>query len=517
LKNTPMQTPRRSGSFSVASFRGIFVVIGVAIAATSFSEVPSPTQAVAESAKPSLQELRTDTRHVARIGGQRLDYTAITGTLTLSNDTGKPIASMFYVAYLLEPRSARRPLTFFYNGGPGSSTMWLHMSSFGPRRVVLNVPNPSANPPHQIVDNDDSLLAKSDLVFLDAINTGYSRPLGDATAASFLAADPDIDSFARAIERFLTLQARWNSPKFLFGESYGTSRSAGLVDRLQKDGAQMNGIIQLGCVLDVSRLLTRGDRTYMAELPTFAMTAAYHEKIPHPGDRSAFIKEVTGWTEGAYARALAAGDDLSADERQATAQQMARYTGLDTRFILEHDLRVTPDLFRAELLRDRRKLLGELDTRFAGDVGEVAETASYDPSATGVFRVIIAGWNDYVRTELNFSTDLSYRRAYPNAWDLFDFRRANRKSNDAYYGTDLAEAMTSNPHLLVFWMNGVYDLSTAFYGAEYDFRHLRIPESRRTNVESAYYDAGHMAYVDSTARQAMAQDIRRFYDKAALH
>jgi carboxypeptidase C (cathepsin A) len=508
-----MHAQRQSCSFSVASLRGVCVVLG--LAARAFSQASSATESVAESAKPTPQELRADSKHVAKIAGQRLDYTAITGTLTLSNDAGKPIASMFYVAYLLEPRSARRPLTFFYNGGPGSSTMWLHMSSFGPRRVVLEAPNPSTNPPHQIVDNDDSLLAKSDLVFLDAINTGYSRPLGDATAVSFLAADPDIDSFARGIERFLTLQGRWNSPKFLFGESYGTSRSSGLVDRLQKDGAQMNGIIQLGCILDMSRLLTRGDRTYMAELPTYAMIAAYHDKIPHPSDRSAFIKEVVGWTEGAYARALAAGGDLSADEKQVIAQQMARYTGLGTQFILEHDLRVTPDLFRTELLRDQHKVLGELDARFVGDVGEVSATPSYDPSATGVFRVIIAGWNDYVRTELNFTTDLTYRRAYPNAWELFDFRRANRKSNDAYYGADLAEAMTSNPYLLVLWMNGVFDLSTAFYGAEYDFRHLRIPASRKTNIQSAYYDAGHMAYVDSKARQSMVQEIRRFYDKAA--
>jgi carboxypeptidase C (cathepsin A) len=493
----------------------LYAAVGLTVAIPAVAQVPLATDAGAEGAMPSVKELRIESKHAGKFAGRQLDYTATAGTLTLTDDAGKLIASMFYVAYVLEPRNSLRPLTFFYNGGPGSSTIWLHMASFGPRRVVLDAPQPSANPPHQIVDNEDSLLAKSDLVFLDAINTGYSRPLGEATASSFLAADPDIDSFARGIERFLTVHGRWNSPKFLFGESYGTSRSAGLVDRLQKDGVQMNGLIQLGCILDMQRLLTRGDRTYMAELPTYAMIAAYHRKIPAPSDRPAFIKEVVDWTEGPYARALAAGNDLSAEQREAVAQQMAHYTGLDAHFILENDLRVTPDLFRAELLRDRRKVLGELDGRFAGEVGQPSDTPAYDPSATGVFRVIIAGWNDYARTELHLETDLTYRRAFPNASEIFDFRRTHRNGNDGYYGADLAEAMTTNPHLLLFWMNGLFDLSTAFYGAQSDYRHLRIPEPQKANIQSAYYDAGHMAYVDAHARHAMAEDIRRFYEKAA--
>jgi carboxypeptidase C (cathepsin A) len=501
---------------SISIARAFLLSLGFfACLPASAVDTPTAADAVAEIAKPSVKELRVESKHAARISGQRLDYTATAGTLTLTDDAGKPTASMFYVAYVLEPRSPIRPLTFFFNGGPGSSSMWLHMASFGPRRVVLDAPQPSANPPHQIVDNEDSLLTKSDLVFLDAVNTGYSRPLGATTAESFLAADPDIDSFARGIERFLTVHGRWNSSKFLFGESYGTSRSAGLVDRLQKDGVQMNGLIQLGCILDMQRLMTRGDRTYMAELPTYAMIAAYHSKIPAPGNRSAFIKEVVDWTEGPYARALAAGNDLSVEQREAVAQQMARYTGLDAHFILENDLRVTPDQFRAELLRDQRKVLGELDARFAGDVGQLSDTPSYDPSATGVFRVIIAGWSDYSRAELHFETDLTYRRAYPNAGKIFDFRRTHTTGSDGHYGADLAEAMTSNPHLLLFWMNGLFDLSTAFYGADYDYRHLRIPQSRKANIQSTYYDAGHMAYVDAPARHAMAQDIRRFYERAA--
>lgn len=485
--------------------------------------VPKPPPALAvqtddtplDSVKAPVQEIASTTRHTANINGRKVDYTAVAGTLTLRDDTGKATASMFYVAYILEPRDSRRPITFLYNGGPGSSSMWLHMASFGPRRVVIDAPNMSANAPHRLVDNDDTLLTKTDIVFLDAINTGYSRPLGDVKPEAFLSADTDLDAFTQGITRFLTLQQRWNSPKYLFGESYGTSRSAGLAARLQQEGAQLNGIIQLGSILDLARVLSNGDAMYKSALPTYATTAAYQGRIPRPQDQAAFIREVTDWVEGPYSVALAKGDALPAEERRRLAEQMSKYIGLPANYLVEQNLRVTPDAFRARLLRDEGKIIGELDTRFTAlEVNGKADEPSFDPSASGVFRPIIATFQNYVRDELNFKTQMVYRRAFAGAFPRFDFRRTNG-AGLAQYGPDLALAIKINPNLKVLSLNGLYDLSTTFYGAELDYAHLGLPPQLVPNIRQRYYGSGHMAYVDAPVARAMSQEMQRFYDETA--
>lgn len=498
----------RYGKPLVAAFA--LVLATPAWAAQTPAEAGNAASLDNDAANASAVEQQSVTKHTARINGRELNYTAVAGTLTLRDDDGKPSASMFYVAYLLGSGDARRPVTFFYNGGPGSSSLWLHMASFGPRRVALDGLNPSGNAPHRMVDNDDSLLPYTDVVFLDAINTGFSRPLGDKTPESVLSADSDIDSFARGIERFLTVHGRWNSPKYLFGESYGTSRSAGVVNRLQKDGAQVNGIIQLGTILDVGRALRKGDLNSIADFPTMAMTAAYHGRTPKPADKDAFIQELRDWVEGPYSQALAKGNLLGASEKQAVARQMAAYTGISEQFFLEHDLRITSGQFRAELLRDRHEVLGELDSRFVGAVAAPDAGSDFDPSWSDVFRPMISLWNGYVRDELKYDTKLQYRRAYADAFAKFDFRR-KRTSAFGYYGDDLAEAMTENPNLKVYSLNGLYDFSTVFYGADMDYRHLRIPDELVPNIRYFYYGAGHMAYVDDATRRAMVQDIASIY------
>ena len=322
-----------------------------------------------------IQELRKSTQHTAVIGGRSIGYTATAGTLTIRDDEGKPTASMFYVAYTTG--GTRRPVTFLYNGGPGSSTLWLHMGSLGPIRVATDSPRSTHNAPFDIVDNNESLLDKSDLVFIDAIGAGFSRPVGDTKLAAFWGTDPDIDAFARGIERYLTVNDRWNSPKFIFGESYGTTRSAGLAYRLQSDGAQLNGVILLSSILNYGRRDPGFDQELINYMPSFAAAAAYHNRIsPGPTDTTAFLHEVREWARGPYALALAKGQDLPDADKAAIAHQMSAYTGLSERFILDNDLRVDASRFRKELLRDQHLTLGRYDARFTG---EDVDSAGVDP------------------------------------------------------------------------------------------------------------------------------------------
>nr|MDQ2862005.1 hypothetical protein [Pseudomonadota bacterium] len=375
-----------------------------------------------------IAEQRVVTRHSAVIGGRPLAYTATAGTLTIRDDDGKPTASVFYVAYTAgggrDGRDTRRPVTFLYNGGPGSSTVWLHMGSIGPVRVRTDSPNPTHNAPFDLADNNDSLLDKSDLVFIDAIGAGFSRPLGDTKLAAFWATDPDIDAFARAIERYLTINNRWNSPKFIFGESYGTTRSAGLSYKLQQDGVQLNGVILLSSILNYGRRDPGFDQELVNYLPSYAAAAAYHNRVAAPpADPMAYLREVRDWARGPYALALAKGEDLSAAERQAVATQMAAYTGLSARFILDNDLRVAPSRFRKELLRDQRRTLGRYDDRFTGmDVDAGADSPEYDPSDTGISGAFVAAFHDYLARELNYTTDLTYRPTHYDRALHWDFR-----------------------------------------------------------------------------------------------
>jgi len=493
-------------------------------ALTSLLSVPTRGEPGSAGQVNEASKLAADqavqTQHRITVGGKALKYTAMTGTLTIRDDKGQPRASMFYVAYVLNPNDHSRPITFLYNGGPGSSSVWIHLGSFGPKRTELPGPGETAaNPPYRLIDNQQTLLPKSDLVFLDAINTGYSRPAPGVAARDFMTSDADAEAFAKGIERFVTAHDRWNSPKFLFGESYGTARNAVLVDRLQRDGVQMNGVIALGSILDVSRVINHGDRLFVSIVPSYAVTAAYHRRIAQPGDEQSLIASVIQWAEGPYAQALAKGAALSDDDREVIARQLARYSGLSEQFILQNDLRVDPDQFRAELLRDQGLAVGELDTRYtAAEAPATRDAPSFDPSGNGTFRIIVSQMNDYIHGDLGFSTDLEYRRSDPETARSFDFRRTGSSSFTSPFGTygdDLAHAMTANPRLKVLTLNGLFDLSTIFYGAVYDYRHLRIPRALAGNISYKYYDGGHMAYSDDSVRREMYADIMRFYDEAA--
>jgi carboxypeptidase C (cathepsin A) len=468
-----------------------------------------------------IAEQRVVSRHQTVIGGQPLAYTATAGTVTIRDDEGKPTGSMFYVAYATG--DPRRPVTFFYNGGPGSSTVWLHMGSLGPVRVVTDSPAATHNAPYEIVANDQSLLDKSDLVFLDAVGAGFSRPLGDTRLAAFWGTDEDIDAFARGIERWLTVNARWNAPKFLFGESYGTTRSAGLSYRLERDGVQLNGVILLSSILNYGRRQPGFDQEMINYLPSYAAAAAYHHKLAaEPHDLRSFLTEVREFARGPYAVALAEGQDLGEAERREIAQRLSGYIGLPVDYLLASDLRVPPGRFRKELLRGQRLTLGRYDDRFTGeDVDAAGETPEFDPSDTGITGAYVAAFHDYLARELGYDTQLAYRPTYYGSgvrWD-FNHRAENLggggATNEADVALDLSQAMRENPHLLVYSLNGLYDLATPFFGTEYDLSHMQLDPTVRGNVRFAYYPSGHMVYLNAEALGRMKADLARFYDAAA--
>jgi carboxypeptidase C (cathepsin A) len=475
----------------------------------------------ADIATAPIAEQRVVTHHQATVGGRSIAYTATAGTLTLRDDDGKPTASMFYVAYTTG--DAHRPVTFLYNGGPGSSTLWLHMGSVGPVRVLTDSPAATHNAPYDVVNNDSSLLDKSDLVFLDAVGAGYSRPVGDTKLAAFWGTDQDIDAFARGIERWLTLNGRWNAPKFLFGESYGTTRSAGLSYRLQQDGVQLNGVVLLSSILNYGRRQPGFDQEMINYIPSYAASAAYHHRLANPpADLPAFLQEVREFARGPYALALAKGQDLGDADRRAIAEKLSSYIGLPVDYILGSDLRIPPGHFRKELLQGQRLTLGRYDDRFTGeDVDTAGEEPEYDPSDTGITGAFVAAFHDYLARDLGYQTDLSYRPTYYASGVRWDFTHKAQDlggggySNQADVALDLSQAMRENPHLLLYSLNGLYDLATPFFGTEYDLGHMQLDPAVRGNVRFSYYPSGHMVYLNPDALKMMKGDLARYYDEAA--
>jgi carboxypeptidase C (cathepsin A) len=468
-----------------------------------------------------VHEVAKVTHHTVTAGGHAIAYTATAGTLTLRDDDGKPIASMFYVAYVADRArgEAERPVTFLYNGGPGSASMWLHMGSFGPYRVMTSNPTATPGAPYRVIPNTDTLLDKSDLVFLDAIGAGYSRPLGDTKGAAFWGVDEDIDAFARGITRYVTINHRWNSPKFLFGESYGTTRTAGLVYALQQQGMQFNGVAILSSILNYGIRDAGFDNVYVSYLPSYAVTAAYHKRIPAPANMDAFLAEVRGWARGPYAAALAKGHLISDAELDATAQQMSRYTGISAAYLKSVNLRLDLTRFRKELLRDQRRTLGRYDSRVTGiDLDAGGEGVEYDASEAGVSGAYIGSLHDYIEQELGYVTDLQYRpsgQGINRAWNWkHKAPGSNFPANVADTAQDLGAAMRENPHLKLLSLNGWYDMATPFFGTEYDIAHMWLDPSVRGNVRFAYYPSGHMVYLNPDALHQMRADVGRWYDEA---
>lgn len=484
------------------------------------------TQPAAEET-PIPPESNSVTSHDLSLDGKTLHYNAAAGNLLVNGDDGKAYGSFFYVAYTLADVSdmRTRPVTFLYNGGPGSASLWLHMGSVGPVRVVTSSPAATGSGPYQIVPNQYSLLDKSDLVFVDAMGTGFSRPVGKGTIRNFAGTDQDVQGFLKFIQRYVTVNHRWNSPKFLFGESYGTTRSAALVDALEDSGMAMNGVVLMSTILNYFTLAPGSDAVFIGTLPSYAAIAWHYEKISHKGmDEKAFLNEVRAFARGPYAEALAQGHNLPQAQVDAIAAKLAGYTGLSVQFIKEANLRVSPTRFRKELMRDQRMILGRYDARFEGtDVDAAGENPGYDPSSTGITGAFVSAFHDYLDRELKYTSKETYYPRGPNINQQWDHTHRPPGSGpggqaqplrDAYVAGDLADAMRKNPKLKVFSANGLFDLATPFFITEYDLAHMELEPKLRQNIEFGYYPSGHMIYLNVDALKQLKTDLAGFYTRA---
>ncbi|MDX1436993.1 MAG: hypothetical protein R3335_09285 [Anaerolineales bacterium] len=478
--------------------------------------------------KREFKEDVVDTQHSMTIGGAEISYTATAGNLVLKEeveegdekkDGPKPVASIFYTAYTKNDVEdpITRPVTFAFNGGPGSSSVWLHLGALGPRRVYMDEIGNPPPPPFQLVDNPYSLLDVTDLVFIDPVSTGYSRAVPGEKPSQFHNITKDIESVGEFIRLFLTRARRWASPKFLIGESYGTTRGAGLAGHLQeRHGLDLNGIMLVSSVLDFKTLYFHpgNDIPYILYLPTFTATAWYHKRLPDDlqSDLGAALAESKKFAQNEYSVALLKGNTLGADERAAIVRRMARLTGLDPTFIERSDLRVSDSRFFKELLREEGKTVGRLDSRFTGlDRDSAGEGAEHDPSLSMIMGPYTAMLNDYMRRELNFENDLPYEilssRVYPWSYDKYE-------NQYVYVAETLREAINRNPHLKVFVANGYYDLATPYFATEYTFSHLGLDPSLDANISMGYYEAGHMMYIHLDSLIKLKADLANFIQDA---
>ena len=433
---------------------------------------------------------------------------------------------MFYVAYNrqnVEPE--KRPITFLYNGGPGSSTVWLHMGAFGPRRVVTsdNAHTPAA--PYQLVNNDFSLLDASDLVFVDAPGTGFSRIAGKDKKKEFYGVDQDAHAFAEFIVAYLSKYGRWNSPKYLFGESYGTPRSAVVANLLENDySIDLNGVMLLSQILNFDLSVDEPEGNpgievpYVVALPTYAATAWYHHKLPGPNAPAAlepFLKEVEDFATKDYAHALMAGASLSAADRQAIAEKLHGYTGLPVSYILKANLRINGGEFDKNLQDDTDTTTGRLDTRFSGPTMDpLSKEAEYDPQSAAISSAYVSSFNDYVRKTLKFGQDQQYLPEI-STWGSWDFKHQPPGAHQPLQQApnvmpDLANAMKYNPDLRIFLAGGYFDLATPFYEGWYEMHHLPIPAKLQDQIEYHYYESGHMVYAHQESLKSLHDDAAAF-------
>jgi carboxypeptidase C (cathepsin A) len=473
----------------------------------------------AASDKKELKDELSETTNSVTINGVPIKYNATAGTLVIKDEEGKAHVSFFFVAYtrLDATNAGERPVTFSFNGGPGSSSVWLHLGVLGPRRVFLKEDGSLPPPPFHLIDNAYSLLDESDLVFIDPVSTGFTRAVPGEDASKYHGVDQDLQSVGDFIRLYTTRYKRWDSPKFLIGESYGTTRAAGLSGYLEsRFGLYLNGIALVSSVLDFSTISFNpgNDLPYVLYLPTETAVAWFHHKLPPDlqADRKKALKESEQYALGDYSRALLQGAALAAPDRQRVIKEVARLTGLSGDYVDRANLRVHASRYFKELLRPERLVIGRYDARQTGtDLDAAGESAEYDPSFTSVLGPFTATLNDYVRRELKFESDLPYEvlTGKVQPWDFNDARN---------HYLDVAEtlrrAMTHNPYLKVFVANGYYDMATPYLATRYTFDHMSLPPNLQNNVSMGYYEAGHMMYVNRPSLAALKQDLAAFIHSA---
>ncbi len=518
------------------------------------AEDDKPADKATDKTAEKLPPAEVTTQGTVEVGGQKIVYTAIAGTITVGatdmqdaqlgldgkpqagsqlalNETKEPkdaapTARIFYVAYFKKDAKAEdRPVTFFFNGGPGSASVWLHMGSLGPKHVVTAGDQHQPAAPYKLVDNAYSLLDTSDLVFIDMPGTGFGRLIGKDAEKAFWGIDEDASAFARFIQRFLGKYNRYNSPKYIFGESYGTTRSAVLADILEnRMSIDLNGVILLSQIFNFTTDIDGPggnpgvDLPYILALPTYAATAWYHNKLPRQQAAlqtilEPFLKDVEEFAMGPYSHALALGTDLGAEEKQSVAAKLHEYTGLPVAYLLKANLRVNGGEFEKTLQDDQDLTTGRLDTRFSGpSLNPLSEYAEYDPQSSAISSAYVSLFNDYVRRDLKYGegqTYLDHALFDGSSWDF----KHNGNPVSVNVAPDLAEALKMNPRLKIMVNGGYYDLATPFFTAQYEDKHLPIPQSLAKNIEYDWYESGHMVYVRDECLKQLHDRVAAFITK----
>lgn len=479
---------------------------------------PQRSERAAEFVKQMAEEPPVITKHKISAGGKTLNYTVTTGMMPIKNSAGETEAGIFFMAYTLDGAgpSSQRPLMFSFNGGPGSSSVWLHLGALGPRRVRMLEDGAMPEPPYRLVENEHTWLDATDLVFIDPVGTGYSRAASAEAARRFFGLQGDIASVGEFIRLYLTRYERWSSPLFLVGESYGTTRAAGLAGYLVDRGIAFNGVLLVSSILNfqTARFGRGNDLPHTLFLPTYTATAWYHKKLPSDLQQNLrkTLDEVERWAMTDYTAALAKGSNLTKEERQAVVDKLARYTGLDKSYLDNTDLRVEIQRFCKELLRGEKRTVGRLDSRFKGiDALAASERPDFDPSMAAIRPPYTAAFNNYVRTELGYKSDLEYYilGGGIGQWDW--------GTNNSYADTSeaLRSALAKNPFMKVFVGSGYYDLATPYFATEYTLAHMGLDAGQRRNFKTYYYEAGHMMYIDNRSLAQLKKDVAGFVREAA--
>jgi carboxypeptidase C (cathepsin A) len=481
------------------------------------------TQTTADAQRPAAPERPEEppivTKHETKIGDRILKYTVTTGMMPIKTREGATDATIFFMAYTVDGAGpvGQRPLMFSFNGGPGSSSVWLHLGALGPKRVQMLEDGGMPAPPYQLLPNDQTWLDQTDLVFIDPVGTGFSRATRQETASRFFSMNGDIESVGEFIRLYLTRYERWTSPLFLVGESYGTTRASGLAGYLIGKGVAFNGIALISTVMNFQtlRFASGNDLPYALILPSYTATAWYHKKLPadiQSRPLKQVLAEVEKWVINDYSTALGKGDRLTPQERQAIVEKMARYTGLERKYIEHCNLRVELSRFNKELLRDQNRTTGRLDSRFKGiDSSAASEGPDFDASMTAIRPPYTATFNQYVRSELGYKTDLEYfiLGGGIGQWSY------GLNQGYADTSTALRTAFQQNPYLKVFIASGYYDMATPYFATEYTIDHMGLDPVLRKNIRTAYHDAGHMMYIDLKSLAQLKRDISGFIQDAS--